>query len=192
MSSNSRVQLLVLMVLAFCGVYALAADGLNPAPATQPAPMVGEVNIQTMAAKTYFFRSKQTTFAELGKAIEELIPALMTTLKQNAVPVDGPVIMVYRGVAEDNSLPFTLDVGIVVTDAAQPVGDFQVRKLEAFHCATVLYTGPVSSMKKAFDKAMPVVFQNQQTPTGELREYYLYWEGPESANNVVQAMVGVK
>lgn len=171
---------------------ALAGESPNPAPSTKPTPMIGEVNMQTVAAKSYFFRSKQTTFADLGKTIAELMPAMMTTVKEKNVQVDGPVIFVYHGVDQDMSKPFTLDVGIAVTESTQAAGDFKVRKLDAFHCATVLYTGPIDSLKTAFEKLYPAIFQNQQTPTGEFREYYLYWESPESANNVVQVLVGVK
>ena len=48
------------------------------------------------------------------------------------------------------------------------------------------------SEKAAYEKLMPAVFAAKLTPVGESREVYLYFEGVDSPNNVVQLQIGVK
>jgi hypothetical protein len=39
---------------------------------------------------------------------------------------------------------------------------------------------------------MPAIAAAGLKPSGDMREMYLYWEGPESANNVIQVQMEVK
>ena len=77
-----------------------------------------------------------------------------------------------------------------VLDGTEAQGDFKVRRLEPFKCATVLYGGPISSIPKAYEKVFGGL--GGATPTGETREYYFHFEGVESPNNVQLVAVGLK
>jgi effector-binding domain-containing protein len=92
----------------------------------------------------------------------------------------------------DMTKPFTLDIGIETVDDAKPTDDLKVRKLSRFKCATMLYTGSLQNLSKVYEKLVPAALAAGHKLTGESREFYLYWEGPDSKNNVVQVQVGIE
>ncbi|MDB5321228.1 MAG: AraC family transcriptional regulator [Phycisphaerales bacterium] len=101
-------------------------------------------------------------------------------------------MFIIRGMQEDMSKPFTLEVGWCVSDNTKAAGELKLRKLPEVKCATMLYTGRVANIAKVYEKLMPAVAKAGHTPAGDVREYYLNWEGPESLNNVIQVQVELK
>jgi effector-binding domain-containing protein len=161
-------------------------------PVDKGAAMIGEPREQTLDSRTILFASRETTFDKLLDTINDILPKLMAACRENKTPVAGSVIFIYHGVNPTDNKPFTLDIGIVVEPEAKAAGDFKIRKLERFKCDTILLSGPVSAMSQAYEKLMPAVMAKKHEPVGEVREAYLYWEGPESPNNVVQIQIGIK
>jgi effector-binding domain-containing protein len=161
-------------------------------PADKGAAMIGEPREQTLDGRTILFGSREITFDKLLDTINDILPKLQAAVRENKTPVAGPVIFIYHGVNPMDNKPFTLDIGIVVQADAKAAGDFKVKKLAPFKCDTILLSGPVSAMSQAYEKLMPAVMAKKHEPSGEVREAYLYWEGPESANNVVQIQMGIK
>jgi effector-binding domain-containing protein len=58
--------------------------------------------------------------------------------------------------------------------------------------ATMLYTGSTANIAKVYEKLMPAVAKAGLTPAGDFREMYIYWERPDSLNNVIQVQVELK
>jgi rhodanese-related sulfurtransferase/effector-binding domain-containing protein len=167
----------------------LAADK----PAEAPKALIGEPHEQTLGKEqTYLFSSTETTFGNLEQTIGAALPKVREAIKANKVDVAGSMVFIYHNADPTGAKPFTLDIGFIVADDTKVVADLKVRKLEPIRCDTILMTGPISSISQAYEKLMPAVFMKQHEPTGEVREAYLYWEGKESANNVLQIQVAVK
>jgi hypothetical protein len=59
-------------------------------------------------------------------------------------------------------------------------------KVPAPHCATLLYTGSVAGLGDAFGKLYGDIGRQGLEATDVCREVYLYWEGRESPNNIIQ------
>ena len=95
-----------------------------------------------------------------------------------------------QGATQDPNKKFKLQVSFAVLEGTEAQGDFKVRRLEPFKCATVLYGGPISSIPRAYEKVFGGL--GGATPTGETREYYFHFEGVESPNNVQLVAVGLK
>ena len=53
-------------------------------------------------------------------------------------------------------------------------------------------SGPLSKVPEAYNKLMGALPPMNLKPTTTVREYYLYWETPESPNNIVQIQVGIE
>ena len=73
-------------------------------------------------------------------------------------------------------------------DAAQRAGlsrQSVVRQLEPIRCASALFSGPIAQIGVAYSQIFPSIIQQGLTPSDEVREMHLYWEGAESRNNVV-------
>lgn len=166
-------------------------------PATQPSTQPAELNatpvtIQKFKEMTYFYTELQTDVQSIGAVAGPTIGALFQTMKDNNLDHLGGVIFVYPNMPQDMSKPFAVQIGCPVPDTAQPVGEFKVRKLPEFECASMVLVGPMSLMPKAYEKLFTCLFSTGKQPTGECRELYHYWEDMESANNVTQIQAGVK
>jgi effector-binding domain-containing protein len=124
--------------------------------------------------------------------INKSFAGLEAASKQGKVHYTGAALFVYHGVTQDFAKPFTLDIGYLAADDAKAAGEFKVRKLDEFRCATVLYTGPVTSIHAAYGKLMPALGKAGHKPTTENREYYMYYETPDSPNDVTMVAVGIE
>jgi effector-binding domain-containing protein len=154
---------------------------------------IGEMRIQDVPAMTFLYLTAETTFAKMGEPVMQGFDKIFGSAVEAKLLIARPTMLVYQGGPHyDPQKTFNLEFGIVVGDDTQAVGDCKVRKTEAFHCATILYTGPVDQQGQAYQKLIPAIKAAGHTPTGEEREMCLYWEGLESANNVFIMMIGIK
>ena len=150
---------------------------------------ISAVKRQTLKGFTYFYKSSETNIDGIRETVEKLIPDLHKALAEGNVAVRGPLVFIYHGAVPDPKVKFTLEIGMMVAGGTKPVGDFKVREVPEFHCASVLYTGPLMGLGAAFEK---LYSDSSIKPTDESREMYLYFEGLESPNNVIQVSAGTK
>ena len=154
------------------------------------AVQLSDVTERTLGTKTIIYREVETSLSEMGQDVGPILEELNKLVKEKKVVYDGCAVFVYQGASPDPTKKFKLQVSFAVAEDTKPQGEFKVRKLEPLKCVTVLYGGPVASVAKAYEKLYGGL--GNKTPTGESREYYLNWEGVESANNVELIAVGVK
>jgi hypothetical protein len=173
---------------------AFGSEAVAQAPATRPADRqfsVSPLRVQTLAGiDTYSYGEAQTNFADLKNTIDKLMEPFDKAVAAGKVQPTGPYVFVYKGVSEDMSKPFTLQVGRPIKPGA--AGEIKSRKLEPLKAATVVYTGNLANFPPVFPGIYQDLFAAGLTPTGELRENYIYWEGPDSPNNVIIIQIGVK
>src|SRR5688500_372507 len=167
------------------GFFLLTATALG-----DDAVQLSDVTERTLGTKTIIYREVETSLSEMGQDVGPILEELSKLVKEKKVVYDGCAVFVYQGAPPDPTKKFKLQVSFAVADDTKPQGEFKVRKLEPLKCLTVLYGGPVASIAKAYEKLYGGL--GNKTPTGESREYYLNWEGVESANNVELIAVGVK
>ena len=179
MINRTAAAVSVLVVLAFAGP-ARAADDVQ----------LSDVVQRTLGAKTILYREVETSLSEMGQTVSPILDQLNKLVAEKKVVYDGCAVFVYQGASPDPNQKFKLQVSFAVAEGTEPQGDFKVRKLEPLKCLTVLYGGPVASVRRAYEKVYGGLGAN--IPTGESREYYLNWEGVESENNVELIAVGIK
>ena len=162
------------------------------APLTQPAYGLSNVVEQTLPAQPAFAHvSVRTTVRTLSASIDGAMAELFKH-PDLGPQIVGPSILVYRGVTPSLDQPFVLEVGFPVREAFQPTGAVKVRPLPALHCLTAEFTGPVRAIDKAYDRLLPTVAARKLRQSGETREVYLRWDGPDSENNQILVAVGVR
>ena len=196
--AKNRIWVPTLMILALVAG-GVAAQHQPATPSTQPAGVadpgeliVTKLRVQDLPAITYFYIPTETTLERIGETVQEIMPKMLSTIQENRVNITGPGEFVYHGVTQDPTKPFQLEIGFPVAEGTKEAGDCKVRKLEAFHCASVIYSGPVAQVGQAYQQLFTELFAAGMQPTGETREMYLYWESPESANNIELIMAGVQ
>ena len=199
MFRKNRVRVAALALgLAACGIAAVpplrAQDAVKEAGASKPddSPVVSDVRVRTLAESNYLYVESETSYAEMGPFIEEAVKKLEAAEKEGKIRVTNSYVFVYQGASPDPSKKFKLQVGATVADDVAAVGDLKVRKLPTYRCASVLYQGPVQQMMLPYQKLMPALEPAGLEPTGENREYYTFWEGEASKNNIVMVTAGVK
>jgi len=170
----------------------LAAEEPKKAPEAKPEFVVGEMRLQRLSGPTLLHADTETTLAKIGAVAGQVIPAILKAADEGHVRITGPLVFVYQGTTGQPDTPFKLTIGLPVAEGTKPVGDFKVRKLADLRCATVLFSGPMAKLGEAYGKLFPALMAAGHVPTGETREYYLYWESPESPNNVLLIQAGIK
>jgi len=180
-------------LVGICGaVFGQAKPASKPVAAEGDSSM-GEMRVQTLKGMTYLRIDNQATLMTLAQVIPTTAGKLMETVKAKHVAIAGPMMLVYHGVDGNPAKKFKLEVGIMVNDdAAEPGAGIIKTKAEPFKCATMLYSGPVAKLGLAHQQLYADLFGAGLTPTGVSREYYLYFEDPNSANNVILIQVGVQ
>ena len=167
--------------------------GLLPVTSVRGADddvQLSEVAVRTLAAQTILYREVETTIPQIGEVSAPIVEQLKKLVKDKKVVFDGCMIFVYHGATGQPDQKFRLQVGIAVAEGTEAQGEFKVQKLEPWKAATVLYGGPIQSIARAYEKLFGNLGGKQ--PTGETREYYYHWEGPESNNNVELIAAGVQ
>ncbi len=182
------VALAVLALMATC----LAAEEPKKAPAAKPEFVISELRVQTLPGRTYLHAERETTIPKIGQAFAEVVPAIVKVAEEGKARITGPLVSIATGSTGDPDTPFKLQIGFLVADDTKPVGDFKVRKLADFRCATVLFSGPAAKSGEAYKKLFESLTAAGHVRTGETREYSLYWESPESPNNVMLIQAGIK
>jgi effector-binding domain-containing protein len=186
------------IVIAFRGlaiaVLALALGGVaTPAQDKKPEPVIGEMFVQEIPALHFLHDGFQTDFKSMGKPVGEALGGIVKATAGARLSVTGPVLQVYRGAAHTTpDKGFKMEAGFLVKAGSKGIGDYRVRELPKYKCASIVYVGPGHRLGDAWRNLYKSVQDKGITPTDEERELILYFEGVDSPNNVVQVMVGVK
>jgi len=183
------------LVVILVALSAVTAKRVSAAPATQPSSadtfVVSDMRVQTIAGFNYLYNSSETTLEKMGEPIGRTIPAMEKEIAAGKFHPVGPMVFVYRDMT-DIAQPFKLDIGFPVPPDTIAVGEFKRRKVEPFKCATVVFSGPMSKISDAYQKLMAAMTAANLRPMTTIQEFHLYFEGPQSPNNVVLIQVGIE
>ena len=193
--------LLVFATLTTMSVYAqpstqpAKADKPNDPPndpADMPEFVMTELRVQDFPAVTYLYTQQETTIGELGQVIPGMLQKLEEAIDGGEVKVTAAPLFIYEGTTGDMSKPFQLLVGFPVREGTKAPDGLQVKQLEPYHCATAIYSGAMEHVGQAYQKVFTDIFAAGLKPVGGSREMHMYFESPESPNNIFQIQVGVQ
>lgn len=162
------------------------------APLTQPVYSLSNFADQTLPATSAFASiARQTTLRAIQPTIDSVMRDLFKDpeLGRNIV---GPSLFVYTGMTGTLDEVFTLEIGFPVQPNYQPAEGIAVRPLPAMRALTVDFEGSLRAIDKAYDKLIPAVAARKLSRSGEVREIYYRWDGPEAVTNQVLVAVGVQ
>jgi effector-binding domain-containing protein len=181
-----------LMFLISSTTFCAAQPTTKPAAAGKQPYAVTPMRVQELKGfDTFAYVESETSFADLHPTIDKQMRQINEAINTGKFQPDGPVIFIYKNVI-DMSKPFTLQIGMPAKRGVQAAGDLKVRKLDPLRSATITYSGSVDDIPKPYEQLFKDLATAGLTPTGENREVYAYWEGPDSVNNVVVIQIGVK
>ncbi len=167
-------------------IIGLATAKVRPGDELATTPM----HVAKMAAMRFMYSESKMTFAKMqGPELAQMIDKARTAAAGN---ISGNLCFSYVGASGDMTKEFTLKVGYPVKPGTVAPDGFTVVDVPEYKCATLVMFGPMSNMGKAYETLYSELLQNGLVPSGDSREYYLYWEGPQSENDVTLLQVGVK
>lgn len=163
------------------------------APITQPAYGLSNFAEQTLQPVPAFaFVTRQTTLRVIQTSIDSAMKDLFKDPRLGGQIV-GPMIFNYIDMTGSPDEAFTLEIGFPVQQGFQPEGaEIRVRTLGAMKCFSVNFEGSMKSIDKAYDKLIPVIQARKLKQTGEIRETYYKWDGPDAITNQILVAVGVE
>ena len=151
------------------------------------------MRIQNLRAMTYLYSSTRTSFDSISESgTARTVSTLQQFMTAAGVRPTGPMLLICHDPTEDPAALFDLEIGFPVSEQTPAPGDFKIRTLVPFRCATMVYRGPLKHLRRAYDKLIPEMIAAGYVPSEQSRENFLVWEGAESSNNVVEIEVGIR
>src|SRR5262245_60746539 len=160
-------------------------------PATRDFAITPRRVQQLRWADNFVYAEAETTFPNLKQTIDTLMPKV-DGLHSDRSKTTGEYVFVYFNASMDPDKPFKLHIGFSVKPGVAPPAGAKVRKLESIKAATVVYSGDLAHIPDAFGELFTQISAAGLQPTGECRENYIYWEGPDSTNNIIIIQAAVK
>jgi len=186
-----RNAILVSSVVLFMACTMARADSPTTAPSDQgfslTSPRVGQ-----LAACTYLYTTLQTTYAQMNTVATPTVHDVETAMRNGGIAAMGAPIFIYKNAGADPNAPFTLEIGFPVAGGTEAVGNLQVANLDATRSALAVYFGPLSNIGKAYEQLFGDVVALGEMPASERRERYVYWEGPDSPNNIILIEIALR
>ena len=173
-------------LLAFATAFAVAARAAD-------APLLTDVRVKEIAARTYLCAKKELKLPEMAEFAPAAITRLMKTATELKLSQGGPVIFTYLGFYGDPTQTFTAEIGVPIPkgEAVPANDDHYVREAAKFKCAAAIFQGPLNKIGEAWQTFAGSAIAKGE-PTGESRELYLYFEAVDSPNNIVELQMGLK
>ena len=128
----------------------------------------------------------------MPEVMKKLIPHLQESAKQAGAIAGGPIILVYHGMTQDPNAKFEVEAGLIVPVGTKAGGDAEVRQLEPFKCAGMVYTGQPALVGKAYEALIPAMMAGGSMPNMEMRQMILYFESEDSPNNMMLIQMGIQ
>jgi hypothetical protein len=99
--------------------------------------------------------------------------------------VQGPPIFAAHGLPQDGHTPFDLDICL-------PVSGPGAEELPALSCMRTVYCGPLEGLfTQGYQALLDAIAAAGRTPSGQTREVYHAWHGPDSPDNRIELQIGL-
>jgi len=152
-----------------------------------------KMRVKQIAPRTFLCTKETLKIEEVPAFIHRAITPLLKASNDLKVGNVGPPVMSYLGYRGDPSQPFTAELAIPAPAAVENYkGPYYFRSAGEFKCASVIYQGPVNAIGEAWMALVRQATEAGLKPKGDSREVYLWWEGEDSKNNVIELQLGVE
>lgn len=142
------------------------------------------MEIKDVAPLSVVRQHRRLTLPEVGPAAAAAAAAVTAAAEAAGLSAAGPWIFAAHGLPRDKVTSFDLDYCLPVTGGTD--------RLPALHCAAQVYEGPLSGLfSDGYAPLLAAIAAAGLRPTGESREVYHRWEGPDSAANRVEIQIAV-
>lgn len=150
-----------------------------------PEMMISEPRVQRVAGFHYLYvEQKHVAESAVGWAMGDLMPKALTAYSQAGDGIEPPPMLAMYIDRPGEERAYDVHVGYAFQEEVSPRGGAQVRYVEPTLCASLLVWGTLDDILESYGTLMAFVEAKGLRNVEGWREWYLYWEGDQSHNNV--------
>lgn len=151
------------------------------------------LDIKTTAPMTVLSAERMITIPEVAAVSAELCPVIMQDAERHGLTITGPWIFVSYGFPKDAQTTFKIEFCLPVTIQDSYRGDFVLKTLEPILCAAGQHKGPLRTLfSDGYGKLLQATTAAGHRFSGESREIYHRWQGPDAADNRIEIQFGLQ
>jgi effector-binding domain-containing protein len=140
---------------------------------------------------TVLFYSEITNLSGLAKLVRVKANELHKEAIKNKMEITGPVYWIYYGMDGNPQTNFTLEIAIPVFCESHYDGNFQLKELPEFKCASMIHYGSWYDLPGSYGQLIGEVFKNNLALSGVSREVYLNIDFLYLERNITEIQVGI-
>ncbi len=160
--------------------------------AADPESSLTPIRIKEIPEKQFFCLKKELLMAEVQAFAAEKFQELVRKATQLRLGQKGPLVLTISGYQGDPTKTFTAEVDFPYAEQNDDYkGAYAYRTAPKFKCASVIYQGPIGGTGESWGKLVQAAIAAGHQPTGESREVFLDFEGPDSKDNIIELQLGI-
>lgn len=142
------------------------------------------MQIYSLAPITVLQRRERLSIAQIAAQAGPACTALRAEAEARDLVVNGPMIFQAWQMPQDAHGEFELNFCLPVAGGDQ--------QLPALQCASTIHEGPLDELfSRGYRPLLEAIAAAGLRPTGESREVYHRWNGPEATDNRIEIQIGV-
>lgn len=149
--------------------------------------------LSSTAANFVLCARERLVIGQIGAWAARLWPVIEAELTQYGLTQTGPTVFVSHGRDGSVDRPFEHAFCVPVDQKAAETyaGAFQLTTLPAVEHASATLVGPLTreAMARAYQACVDEINAAGRDFSGETREVYHHWSGPEAADNRVEIVI---
>ncbi|GIZ11063.1 AraC family transcriptional regulator [Pseudomonas sp. NCCP-436] len=143
------------------------------------------MNIQHIEAISVLQQQHRLNIAQIGERAAAALAELQADAAARGMEISGPPIFQAQQMPQDAQCEFSLAFCL-------PVSGKTAQQLPALRCASRIYQGALDGLfSEGYEPLLAAITAAGLRPSGESREVYHCWHGPQSADNRIEIQIGL-
>jgi len=143
------------------------------------------MELHTTAPITVLRRRQRLSLDAVGTQAAQAYAELHAEAQRRGLTIDGAPIFAARGLPQVAHTPFDLDFCL-------PVSGTDLSVLPALRCARRVFEGPLCDLfSHGYQPLLHAMAEAGLRASGESREVYHAWYGPDSSDNRIEIQIGI-
>lgn len=138
--------------------------------------------------------TQELTIPEVGAYGEKYGSEIMAEVERHGLRVAGPWVFISYNLPRNGKDRYVVDYCLPILNSDEYSGNmFSIRLLSSFSCAYLEYRGKLKQLfTKGYQPLVQEIVAAGAKFTGESREVYHSWAGPNSVENRIELQFGVE
>ncbi|WP_092974352.1 GyrI-like domain-containing protein [Ralstonia sp. NFACC01] len=132
------------------------------------------------------------TLAEVGKTASAVCAAVEADAAAQGMTVSGPWMFIYRNLPHDPDTPCEIEFCLPVQSVPVYHGRHVLKTLPGATCAAHVHEGPLDRLFDSYATLLRAAAAQGCRLSGESREIYHCWQGPQAAENRVEILFALE